>query len=73
MTAPRNEHVCVGIELLCDPAGDAVQFHAKEPGFRHFLWEKAEEIADAHRGLQNVTRLEAHASDGLIHGLDDRG
>ena len=66
-------NVCVGIELLCDPAGDAVQLHAKEPGFRHFLREKTEEIADAHGGLQDVARLEAHAADGLIHGLDDRG
>ena len=63
-------NISLRVELLCDPAGDAVQLHAVETGIRHFRREHTEEIANAHSGLQNVSRREAHVADSLVNGLD---
>ena len=61
------------VELLGDPPGEGIQLHTVELRALHPLRQKAEEVADAAGGLQNVPRPEAHALHRLIHGLDDHG
>ena len=61
------------VQLLGDAPGDGVQLHTIEAAARHAVREQAEEIAHTHRGFQDVARLEAHLSHGLIDGLDDGG
>ena len=63
----------VRVKLLCNPAGDAVQFHAIELAALHLLRQTAEEVADAHRRLQNVAGPETHIADSFIDRLDNRG
>ena len=53
------------VELLGDPAGDAVQLHAVHPGCAHALRQHPHEVAHAAAGLQDVALLEAHAVQGL--------
>ena len=66
-------NVCLGIELLGDSAGDAVQLHTVQAASLHLLREKPEKVPDAHGRLQDVAGLEAHAADSLIDRLDNRG
>ena len=66
-------NVCLGIELLGDSAGDAVQLHTVQAASLHLLREKPEKVPDAHGRLQDVAGLEAHAADSLIDCLDNRG
>ena len=61
------------VELLGDPAGDAVQLHAVHPGDAHALRQHTHEVAHAATRLQDVALPEAHAVQGVIHGTDDRG
>ena len=63
----------LGIELLGDAPGDAVQLHAVQLGRGHALRQQAEEISHAAGRLQNVPFLKAHVPDGLIDGLDNQG
>ena len=69
----RHGNVRLGIELLCDSAGDAVQLHTVQAASLHLLREKPEKVSDAHGRLQDVAGLEAHAADSLIDCLDNRG
>ncbi len=69
----RHGDVGVWIELLGNPARDAVQLYAVEPGRRHALRQQAEEIADAAGRFQNVAGLKAEIFYGLINRLDNRG
>ena len=62
-------NVCPGVKLLCDPPGDAVQFHTVEPAVLHGFGQTAEEVPDAHAGLQNIARFKAHILQRLIHGM----
>ena len=66
-------NVCLGIELLGDSAGDAVQLHTVQAASLHLLREKPEKVPDAHGRLQDVAGLEAHVSNGFIDCLDNRG
>ena len=66
-------NVRLGIELLCDSAGDAVQLHTVQAASLHLLREKPEKIPDAHGRLQDVAGLEAHVANGFIDCLDNRG
>ena len=66
-------NVCLGIELLGDSAGDAVQLHAVEPAAFHALRQHTEEVAHAHAGLQNVAGLEAHVLHRVVNGADNGG
>ena len=66
-------NVCLGIELLGDSAGDAVQLHTVQAASLHLLREKPKKVPDAHGRLQDVAGLEAHAADSLIDCLDNRG
>ena len=66
-------NVCLGIELLGDSAGDAVQLHTVQAASLHLLREKPEKVPDAHGRLQDVAGLEAHAAHRLIDCLDNRG
>ena len=63
----------VGVKLLGNAPGDAVQFHAVQAGRGHALRQQAEEVADAAGGLQNIAALEAHVLHRLIDGLDNGG
>ena len=66
-------NVGLGVELLCDSARYAVQLHPIEAAGAHFLREHPEEVAHAHRRLQNVAGPESHVSHGLIDGADHGG
>ena len=66
-------NVCLGIELLGDSAGDAVQLHAVEPAAFHALRQHTEEVAHAHAGLQNIAGLEAHVLHRVVNGADNGG
>ena len=66
-------NVGLGIELLGDPARNAVQLHAVQAAATHFLRQQAEEVAHAHGRLQNIAGLEAHVAYGFINGLDNGG
>ena len=46
-----DSNMRLGIELLGDAPGDAVQLHAVEFGFAHALWKEAKKIAHAARRL----------------------
>ena len=61
------------IELLCDSAGNTVQFHAVEPAAFHALRQHTEEVAHAHAWLQNVAGLEAHILHRVVNGADNGG
>ena len=71
ITAHRDTGL--GIELLGDAPGDAVQLHAVQPGRGHVLRQQAEKVAHAAGRLQNVPLGKAHIPDGLIDGLDNQG
>ena len=69
----RDGNVRLGIKLLGNTSGDAVQLHAVELAALHLLRQQAKKVANAHRRLQNVTALEAHIADRFIDCLDDGG
>ena len=66
-------NVRLGIKLLGNTSGDAVQLHAVELAALHLLRQQAKKVANAHRRLQNVAALEAHIADRFIDRLDDGG
>ena len=68
-----NGYGGIGIKLLCNPSRDAVQLHTVKTAFLHFLRQKSEKVAHAHRRLQDVTALKAHVRKSFIHCPDDRG
>ena len=65
---PGHRDVRLRIQVLGDPAGDAVQLHAVEGAALHALRQQAEEVADAARGFQNIAAPESH----LRHRVIDR-
>ena len=69
----RDGNVRLGIKLLGNTSGDAVQLHAVELAALHLLRQQTKKVANAHRRLQNVTALEAHIADRFIDRLDDGG
>ena len=69
----RHGDVGAGIKLLCNAAGDRIQLHAVKTAVLHFLRQTAEKIADAHGGLQNITRFKAHSVQRIIDGMDNGG
>ena len=60
------------VELLRDPAGNAVQLHAVQPAFRHAVGQHTDKETDAAGRLQNVAGLEAHVFKRLINAANDR-
>ena len=68
-----NSDVCMRIELLRNPACDAVQLHTIQVTGRHTLRQHAEEIAHTHCGFQDVASGEPHAINGFIDCTDDGG
>ena len=66
-------NVRFGIKLLCNPPGNAVQLYAVEPAVLHGFGQTAEEVPDAHAGLQNIARFKAHVFQRLIYGMNDGG
>ena len=66
-------NVRLGVKLLGNAPGDAVQLHTVQAASLHLLREKSEKVSDAHGRLQNVAGLEAHVSNGFIDCLDNRG
>ena len=66
-------NVCLGIELLGDSAGDAVQLHTVQAASLHLLREKPEKVPDAHGRLQDVAGLEAHVLHRVVNGTDNGG
>ena len=69
----RHGNIRLGIELLCDSAGNTVQLHAVEPAAFHALRQHTEEVAHAHAGLQNIAGLEAHVLHRVVNGADNGG
>ena len=66
-------HVCVGVEVLCDIAGDLVQLNSR-PGFntaQHIRRHSAHEAAHARRGFQQSAAGEAQLRKAVIHTLDN--
>ena len=68
-----HRNVRPGIELLSDPAGDAVQFHAVQLAFLHGFRQHPEEITHTHGRLQDIASFETHVVQGLIDSPNDRG
>ena len=68
-----NGDVCLGVKLLGNPSGDGIQFHTVKAAVTHLIGEHTEEVANTHRRFQDITALEAHVSNRIIHGLDNRG
>ena len=66
-------NVRLGIELLGNAPGDAVQLHTVQAASLHLLREKPKKVPDAHGRLQDVADLKAHVSNGFIDCLDNRG
>ena len=66
---PEHQKMGKGItlEVLRDPAGDAVQLHTVQTATLHAFRQKSEEIADTARRLQDIAALKAH----LLHGSID--
>ena len=62
----RHGNVRIGIELLCNPPGNAVQLHAVQPGAGHMIWKHPEKVAHAAGWLQNIAGGKTHALNGLI-------
>ena len=68
-----HAHVGVGIEVLCDIAGDLVQLNSR-PGFhtaQHIRRHSAQEAAHARRGFQQSAAGEAQLCKAVIHTLDN--
>ena len=65
--------VGLGVELLCNPATDGIQFHAVQTAAGHALRQHPEEVAHPHRRLQNVAGTEAHLLHHSVHSADDGG
>ena len=63
----------LGVELLGDTPGNAVQLYAVQPGRGHAFRQQAEEIAHAAGRLQNIALFKTHLLNGLIDGLDNQG
>ena len=63
----RHFNVGLRVEVLRDPAGDAVQLHTVQTAALHAFRQKSEEIADTARRLQDIAALKAH----LLHGSID--
>ena len=61
------------VQLSGDPPADGIQLHTVQAAVAHFLREHTEEVAHAHRRLQDIAGSEAHISDCFIDGADDRG
>ena len=61
------------VELSGNAPGEAVQLHAVQLGPGQGFRQEAEEVADAHGGLQHRPRLKLHVLHRLIHGLDNGG
>ena len=69
----RYGDVGFGIKLFGNPAADGIQFHAVQTAPGHALRQHPEEVAHAHRRLQNVAGTEAHLLHSLINGADNGG
>ena len=63
--------VGLGIKLLGNAPGEAVQLRAVQLGRGHALRQEAEEIAHAAGGFQDVAAGESHIAHSLIDGLDN--
>ena len=68
-----HSDVGLGIKLLCQPPGNAVQLHAHQSSILHGPRQKAKEVAHAHRRLQDGIRVNAHLLQRLIHSLNHGG
>ena len=60
------------VQLLCNAARNAVQFHAVHPNLLHAVRHKTHEIADAAGRFQYVALGQAHVIQCFVHCLDDR-
>ena len=63
----------LGIKLLCQPPGNAVQFHAHQSCALHGLRQQAKEVAYAHSRFQNGIWMNAYLLQCLIHSLNHGG
>ena len=69
-TAYRN--IRIGVKCLCDTSRNAVYLHTvKLRAVLHFLWHTAEEVADAHRRLKDITTLKTEVSECFINALNN--
>ena len=65
--------VGLGVELLCNPATDGIQFHAVQTAAGHALRQHPEEIAHTAGRFQNVAGAEAHLFYRVVDGADHSG
>ena len=68
-----HRDVGLGVELLCDVPGNAVQLHAVQTAPGHALRQHPEEIAHTAGRLQNVAGAEAHLFYRVVNGADHSG
>ena len=69
----RYGNVSIRIELSGNTPCNGVQLHTIEFASLHGIRQHTEEIADAHRRLQNVPFLKAHLCQRIVDSPDDRG
>ena len=68
-----HTHIGVGVQILCDIAGDAVQLHHR-PGLhtrQHILGHSTGEVTHACAGLQQSAALKAQTGKALINAADN--
>ena len=59
------------VKLLGDASGDGIQLHTVGMTACHGIRDHAKEVTDTTGRFQNVTLLESHLLQCLIHGLDN--
>ena len=68
-----DAHICIGIQVLGDQTGDAVQLHHRPAThlFAHVRRHSTHEVAHAGRRLHHSAAGKAQMLQTVIHGLDD--
>ena len=60
------------VQLLCNAARNAVQFHTIHPNLLHTVRHQTHEIADTTGRFQYVAFGQSHIVQGFVHCLDNR-
>ena len=68
---PGDSDIRLRIQLLSNPAGNAVQLHTIQGTAFHAFWQKPEEIADTARRFQDAAGMKAHLLHSGINSTDD--
>ena len=64
-------YVCVGVKLLRNAPGDAVQLYTVELTVSHAIWQEAKEIAHAAGRLEYAPTFKAQIDERIIDGANN--